>query len=270
MRKTIIIELNGKVYEIDLNKGIDISIPVKFDGERLQAFRVPAAESHPYSGEGFVLDVNQGAGCNCPVFIFSAHLHGTHTECVGHISSQNHIVQDVVGHQNVISALLVTVEPVSAQNCGEGYILAFSVGDKVITRAALEKVLKAGHEALIIRTLPNNDEKKTRNYIESPWPFFTNEAMELIAGSGIRHLLLDMPSVDREEDEGRLSNHHIFWNVPQGSNDVPDPSPRSITELIYVPPEIQDGLYALNLNIGNIRADAAPSRPVLYKMEVRS
>ena len=270
MRKKIIIELNGKIYEIDLDKGIDISIPVKFEGARFRAFNVPLAESHPYSGEGFVLDVNQGAGCNCPVFIFSAHLHGTHTECVGHISKQDHIVQDVVGHTGIMDALLVSVEPVSAKDCGESYIPEFGSNDKVITKQMLERVLTSNHQALVIRTLPNDGEKKERNYSESPWPFFTNEAMEFIVSQGFENLLLDMPSVDREEDQGCLSNHHIFWDVEQGSHDVVDPSTRSITELIYVPPKIQDGRYALSFNIGNIRSDAAPSRPVLYKMEVQS
>ena len=56
--------------------------------------------------------------------------------------------------------------------------------------------------------------------MDVPPPFFSFEAMELVAELGVKHLLVDMPSVDRTFDEGRLSAHHIFWNVPQGSNDI--------------------------------------------------
>jgi hypothetical protein len=31
--------------------------------------------------------------------------------------------------------------------------------------------------------------------------------------SGIQHLLIDLPSVDKEKDEGKLLAHKAFWNV---------------------------------------------------------
>jgi hypothetical protein len=38
----------------------------------------------------------------------------------------------------------------------------------------------------------------------------------------------------------------------------------TITELIYVPEGVEDGLYLLNLQVPNLRTDAVLSRPVLY------
>lgn len=269
-----IIEFDGRAYRFDLAEDIDISIPVRFDGRGVRAFGAPPAKSAPYDAGDWLLDIkaNPRAGVNCPVFTFAAHLHGTHTECAGHISRQDYKVQDVIGHPSTMVAVLVSVEPVEAQSCGESYSPGFEPGDHVITRAGLEKALSGYRrlelfKALVIRTLPNDENKKIRDYSEQPWPFFSNEAMKFIVECGFAHLLLDMPSVDREEDGGTLSNHHYFWNVPQGSNDVPQPSKHAITELIYVPNEVRDGVYALQLNIANIRSDAAPSRPVLYTME---
>ena len=75
----------------------------------------------------------------------------------------------------------------------------------------------------------------------------------MIVEAGIEHLMIDTPSIDREEDEGKLEGHHIFWNYPE--------NPRyhcSISELIYVPNELNDGVYWLNLVISNFENDAAP------------
>jgi len=71
--------------------------------------------------------------------------------------------------------------------------------------------------------------------------------------------LLDLPSVDREQDDGKLAAHHAFWDFPHVIDRC-----RSITEMIYVPDEVLDGDYLLELQVPHFINDAAPSRPVLY------
>ena len=120
-----------------------------------------------------------------------------------------------------------------------------------------------------MRTLLNGDSKLTRVYKDTIAPYFTTEAMEFIVSLGIKHLLVDLPSIDRMSDEGKLSNHRIFWNVDQGSF-VTNPVTRkncTITELIYVSNEVADGEYMLNLQIAPFESDASPSRPLLFKMK---
>ena len=78
---------------------------------------------------------------------------------------------------------------------------------------------------------------------------------------GIEHLLIDMPSIDKEVDGGKLEAHHTFWNYPNNPQ-----LQKTITELIYVPNEVQDGTYILNLQIAPFENDASPSKPVLYKV----
>ena len=108
--------------------------------------------------------------------------------------------------------------------------------------------------------------KRTRDYSAIQPPFFSVEGMQYLARLPIQHLLIDTPSIDRLDDEGKLTAHHIFWSMALGSHTVgqSQPSRRTITELIYVPDDVADGIYLLDLQIAPIMSDAAPSRPVLY------
>lgn len=91
--------------------------------------------------------------------------------------------------------------------------------------------------------------------------------MDYIVELGVTHLLVDLPSIDRIYDDGKLGNHRRFWNVEPGSFEVnaKTRTNSTITELIYVPNEVPDGEYVLNLQIAPFAADASPSRPVIFK-----
>ena len=117
-------------------------------------------------------------------------------------------------------------------------------------------------EALIIRTIPNTKEKLSRQYSNTNWPYFQEEAMEYLVKKGVQHLLIDLPSIDKENDEGKLRCHNIFWNT-KGALRLG----ATITELVYVDNKITDGKYILNLQIAPFENDATPSKPILYKIE---
>src|SRR5690606_31166739 len=92
--------------------------------------------------------------------------------------------------------------------------------------------------ALILRTLPNDPGKPLRRHdFSSPPPYLTRQAAELLVARGIEHLLLDVPSADRLNDEGRLTAHRLFWSLPAGSTDLLAAArpQATITELIYAP-----------------------------------
>lgn len=247
-------------YRINPAAGRDIAIPVSFDGQGVTAFGAAHASAAPYEAEGFTGDVEKGGSCNCGLVHFSPHLHGTHTECVGHISKNAlHITGRMP--EAFIAATLITVTPVAED------------GELLITKQALETALQDAAydflDALVIRTLPNGAEKKSQNYDgkEMP-PYFTSEAMAFIVMAGVRHLLVDLPSIDRMDDGGVLENHRMFWNVPDGVAEISPEmaSENTVTELIYVPDDTKDGQYILNLQLAAFAADAAPSRPVLYEV----
>ena len=133
---------------------------------------------------------------------------------------------------------------------------------------ALDKTNGGSIEALIIRTLPNPESKKHLNYSNTNPPYLSEESTIFIREKGIQHLLIDLPSVDKEHDEGKLLAHKAFWNV-KDVNQVNEYARFNctITEMIYVNEEIQDGSYILNLQFASFENDASPSKPILYKIE---
>lgn len=245
------ISYNNKSYLINLAAPIDISIRLKDGADNLTAWYCPPPRIESVMTEHFTGDVNLGGPVNFRDVYFNPHGHGTHTECVGHISTERYNVNACIQEYNM-PAYLLSIEPELQEN-----------GDYVIMPPQIAKALFAAKEfkALLIRTLANELSKISKQYSNTNPAYIHPDAMRLIVEAGIKHLMIDTPSVDREEDGGALEGHHIFWNYPE--------NPRtdcSITELIYVPDVVQDGLYWLQLGIANFENDAAPSRPLLYKI----
>jgi kynurenine formamidase len=262
------LEIDNQTYQIDGGNPLDISIPLDFAGAQPNAYGVEKATAKPCVAGSLVGDTRRGGSCNFEQYKFIPHCNGTHTECVGHLTRERISIHDSL-KDAFIPATLVSIEPENALESGESYSISLSETDELITRKAIENALqKVGNAALIIRTLPNDESKKTRAYLENIPPFFSTEAMRFMVEKGVRHLLVDLPSIDRTFDEGKLSNHRIFWNVEQGSFEITQAGfiNNTITELIFVPNEVEDGNYLLNLQIAPFVADASPSRPVLFKL----
>lgn len=257
------ISIDSTSYEIDLARPIDISIPLDFYGPQPSAYGVEPASSTACESGDLVGDTRRGGSCNFESITLIPHCNGTHTECVGHITNERISLRDCLRDVFML-AVLASVEPEKIAG-----------GDSVISRSALESLgLEAladagGTDSVIIRTLPNNTEKLRRSYgTGSIPPYFSADAMDYIVACGFKHLLVDLPSIDRLFDEGKLANHRTFWNVDPGSFDLKAGSriESTITEMIYVPNEVDDGRYILNLQIAPFEADASPSRPVIFKI----
>jgi arylformamidase len=248
---------------IDLAGAIDISIPLRFNGPQPNAFGTPPAASRPVGSGRLVGDTRAGGSCNFEQVTFIPHCNGTHTECVGHVTHERISVRDCL-RQALFRAALVTVEPRPATG-DEQYPMSLTPDDLVITGEMLRGGIPWGVTALIVRTSPNDPSKLTRQYGPSGVPFFTNDAVEYVVASGIEHLLVDLPSIDRADDDGRLSDHRIFWGIEQGSFERGEAARThcTITEMVYVPEDVPDGEYVLNLQIAPFHSDASPSRPLL-------
>src|SRR5262249_32950142 len=149
------------------------------------------ARAEPMSAGNFVGDTRRGGSCNVSIITMNPHCNGTHTESVGHIVNENVPIQEALPGRP-IPACLVTVSPVPASGSGENYRPALEHADPLITAAALGATLggvgDAWLQGLIIRTLPNGRDKKHRHYGADGFPpFLSIEAIELIAGRGVRH-----------------------------------------------------------------------------------
>ncbi len=261
--------LGSQQFVFDTSSGHDISIPLEFNGDQPSTYGVDAASSEPYQADGFVGDTRKGGGCNFEQLKITPHCNGTHTECVGHITHKRIRIYEQL-KDSLIPATLITVAPDRAKITNETYNPALSDEDFFITAERLRKQLedKSSHftEALVIRTQPNHGSKKSRNYMQNKPPFFSIEAMKYIVSLGVKHLLVDLPSVDRMMDEGKLNAHHIFWKLKEESHELEEQSEihKTITEMVYIANSIVDGEYLLNLQIAPFQSDASPSRPILY------
>lgn len=269
MRLSIV--LKDQNFTFDTSKAIDISIPLKFNEEQPNTYNINRAESKAYFEDGFIGDTRQGGACNFEQLTLVPHCNGTHTECIGHITYKRLSVQNLL-MDSLIPATLISVNPERALSSNDRYSPEKEDRDVFISsrilKKSLETVPKEFLKALIIRTLPNEASKKSRDYMKEEPPFISMDAMSYIVSMGVEHLLIDLPSVDRLFDEGELNAHHIFWNMKPGGHQVEQDSKlnRSITEMIYVSDETPDGAYLLNLQIAPFVSDASPSRPLLYPL----
>jgi len=244
---------NSQIFEIDLSKPIDISIPLSNTDANPIAWYIEKPEIEPVKFGDWVGKVSEGSSTNFNNIFFNPHGHGTHTECLGHITREFYSINQCL-KQFFFMTELISVEPEIVND------------DLVITKKQIEKALNGKiPEAIVIRTLPNLDAKKHKKYSNTNPPYLHEDAATFIREIGIQHLLIDLPSVDREEDEGKLVAHKAFWNVKNVTNLNDDARLNcTITEMIYVEDKVSDGSYILNLQIASFENDASPSKPVLY------
>lgn len=244
------IEYNNKAYTIDLSKPLDISIPLRGEASNVNAWYLDHPKIEPHQEGGSVAKVSEGAAINFNDIWFNPHAHGTHTECVGHITEEFHSINTHL-NRYFFAAELLTIAPEK-----QG-------GDFVISKKQLEYVLGQGRrDAIVIRTLPNTKAKLSRQYSHTNPPYILEEAAKFLYEIGVQHLLIDLPSVDKEKDNGELLAHKAFWNFNGALR-----KSATITELVFVPNHIQDGKYFLNLQVAPFVNDASPSRPILFEVE---
>lgn len=239
-----------KQYQVDFCSPIDISIPLNAEGENVNAFFAPLFEVAPVVTDSFTGSIHKGGSVNFINVKINPHGNGTHTECVGHITTDRFTIHQCLKNFFFI-AELISLFPIKMED-----------GDEIILLEQIQKTLSGKQfDALIIRTLPNDPLKLRKNYSGKNPPYLHYAVAEFLVNIGIKHLLVDLPSVDREEDGGKLLFHKTFWQYPGNIR-----KDSTITELIFVPGVVEDGTYLLNLQIASFELDASPSKPVLYAL----
>lgn len=242
-------EHNGNKYSANLAEPLDISLPL-FSGEHNpNAFHIAHPKFEPVKVGSFVGSVKEGGACNCENLFLNAHGNGTHTECVGHISKERVTINQALKHFFAI-AQVISVNPNQIEN-----------GDWIVTYESITKHYDNTANALVIRTLPNSNNKKLNQYSGNNPTYLEPKLGTFLANNHVKHLLVDLPSVDREEDGGALATHYAFWQYPHQIR-----MDATITEMIFVDNSIADGLYLINMQIASFESDASPSKPILYKL----
>lgn len=244
---------HGRTFKVDLGKPIDLSIPLREGDSQLRAWWVDPVRMEPVRTDDKVYAVVAGAPVNFRTITFNPHGHGTHTESVGHIAREVYPVGDQL-KRYFFTAQLISLRP-------EDRRAPDNKTDQVITLEQLRSAVNERPlEALVIRSLPPH-QNETRDWSGTNPPYLQSTACAWLRSIGVKHLLLDLPSVDREEDGGVLAAHHAFWDFPHTVD-----RERTISELLHIPGEVRDGDYLLELQLPHFMNDAAPSRPVLYAL----
>jgi arylformamidase len=256
------VQIGGRHWRVEA-AGHDISIPLRFNGAQPTFFGAAAASAEPITAGSFVGDVRHGGSCNCSVHTLAPHCNGTHTECVGHITQERLSVRDLA-IRHLSAALLISVTPESSTEIPGDLVISLTALTEAVGKAEL-----SDYQALVVRTLPNDSSKLARNYDAGPMPaYFSLEAMRHIVAHGIDTLVVDLPSIDRAQDGGKLAAHRIFWGMPAGSTSAATVTRQhaTITEMAFIDGTVADGQYLLNLQVPPFVIDAAPSRPILLPL----
>ncbi|WP_340200566.1 cyclase family protein [Ascidiimonas sp. W6] len=243
------LQIKNNSYQVDFSKPLDISLPLRSGEKNVGAWYLDPPSIVPVEDGNFIGSVAAGSPVNFNTINFNPHAHGTHTESVGHITKEVYPVNQVLTRFFFL-AEVITIAPEKLKN-------DYVIGKKQVEKALLSKA----PEALIIRTLPNTIEKHSRKYSNTNPPYLLEETAIFLREIGVVHLLIDLPSVDKEKDEGKLVAHKAFWNYYNTIR-----AHATITEFIYVANSIKDGEYLLNLQIAPFENDATPSKPILYKL----
>lgn len=243
---------------VDFDAATSLAQTLDFGREHPRHFGAPAATSTPFTIGEFEGAVERGASCNCRRITLVPHCNGTHTESASHLTLQQRALHEIVP-AGPISALLLSVSPVLHNATSEDSLPAPRGTDRLITRSAL---LHAWPEdgyvprALLLHT--------GTSWRDPAPPYLSRQFAEELVNRGIQHLVTDLPSVDRLEDEGRLTAHRIFFGLPPQSTNLAEAvrGQCTITELAAFPADLHDGPCALQLQIPAWTGDAVPSRPL--------
>lgn len=236
----------NKSYSFDAGKYHNLTIAIR-KGDNVNCYYLDDPAFSYFSNEQFTGSLKAGGSVNCEKISLYAHASGTHTECALHVLDVPFSMKDID------MPLLQLCRLVSIRPEERG-------GDKVIDENAFDALTNGeGATAVCIRTLPNEADKLHRHYAGTNPPYFTPAAVLKLKALGFRHLLTDLPSIDREEDEGKLAAHKDWF----AENGVVTQQ-RTITEFIYAPENIPDGMYAVSIACPQIETDAVVSKVLLY------
>lgn len=245
--------------EVKLDEPLPIHIPLRHGRQNPNAWYAADPKFEPFRMGDFVGSVKEGGSVNTMDISFNPHGNGTHTECIGHITKEPISVDEQL-EQHFHWARVISLKPEAWDGPESEFMKR---GDLLLTSDQLDDLEPdKAVTAVILRTLPNSEDKKTKRYTGTQPPYLHPSFTERVRTWGIEHFLLDLPSVDRESDGGKMLAHRAFWYDGDKAR-----THATITEMVYVPDSVEDGDYLLNLVPGPFQNDAAPSKPVLYRMK---
>lgn len=242
----ISLQKNEKTFTIDDSIFYSLTIGIQKQ-QNVNCYYLSNPEFTYFESPQFSGNLKKGGSVNCEKISYYPHASGTHTECALHIANVDFTMADIEIPLLQLCQLH-SITPTIINN------------DLVISEKHFKSINNTENAtAILIRTLPNTNEKINKNYSDTNPPYFTKEAMSYLKSLGFQHILTDLPSIDKESDEGKLAAHKAWFLT----NEIADKN-RTITEFIYIKNEIADGHYYLNMQFPKMETDAVSSQILIY------
>lgn len=229
----ISLKIDDTQYELNINGAIPIHTTIS----EATPWRCFGIEPVKYEK---LFRIRDGVGCNCDRINFCPHANGTHIESRAHVYEDGErVLESIKGLSPLLVAKLIDIRSISQ-----------------------EIVPQEHYTAVIVRSSTVNKHMASSNFD------FTGTNPPCITVSAMRHilaafpntqvLLVDLPSVDPESDGGQLLVHKEFFSRPKTV---------AIVELCHIPEYIQQGTFALALNVAPFDSDACPCAPIIYPLK---
>ena len=194
---TLRIELHhhGHLWSVQ-TEPVDLSVPVNPQSGLPRAWYQGPAKATPVQSDGWIGSVADGGSVNFRNVQFNPHAHGTHTETREHIHDTFEPVDALVRSGAVpflMPAILIEAQP---QPQGEDWVVPLS------SLQAVESQIQAHRPLAVVLRCTNGDIQQDWSHTNPP--YLQRGFAELLVDHDIKHLLLDLPSVDREVTLGNL------------------------------------------------------------------
>ncbi len=244
----MIVELEalGRKWQVDLDKAHDCSSTFGDSAREPRAWHAPPVKVEPVKMGDWVGSIEAGASVNFYRLELNPHGNGTHTECYGHIDGGHQKLNDHLQKHHFIAYF----HRQAASQQGQ---------DLVLLKQDLPEIDWQAIDAFAIEA---QGVQFPQDFTGTNPVYFEPELCAFLAQKGVKHLICNLPSVDREEDGGALAAHKAFWHYPAAIR-----KEATITELAVFPKEMLEGHYWLHLQTSPIHNDAVPSRPFFYPLK---
>jgi kynurenine formamidase len=234
---------------------VDLSVPVNPHTGLPRAWYKGPASAEPVRSDGWIGSVAEGGAVNFRDITFNPHAHGTHTETREHIHDAFQPIDARARSGRlpfIIPAFLLDCFP---ENHGDDWVVPLNA------LTANETALTTLRPSALVLRCNNGD--VLRDWSDSNPPYLQKGFAERLCHLGVDHLLLDLPSVDKEMDGGALRAHNAFFGAAANPR-----ANATISELLCIPEGVQKGPGLLAMQVAPFVNDAAPSRPAWFAAEI--
>ena len=257
--------LQGSLWEVRAqNTWVNVSRTIDPNRSSSGAFYLdkPSSETVEFPGQ-FIGDVDRGGSCTVSYLTFCPH-NVTHIETSAHVLSPDCSPPTVADLEN--AALIGKLFLIDLTHLDTSYTAKIEVEHVKPHLDTLDQQINF----IAIKT-KSSELPETFDFSGRGFMALNQEAAQYMhdfkcQGQHVSGLVLDLPSIDQESDEGKLLAHRAWFGLPSSGHLADDQEKRSLIELAYFN-ELAQGYYNIHISPPNFRTDAAAVGVHLQKID---